>query len=167
MQKKLGNKPDKYDQIRNFILKGEPCLKPEYERMAKMANNIFPILCEQMAHKERVKQIQDLLEINPSRALYLIQETEKIYGRVREHNKAGRKAIMIEFMYESLANARKDKDSKAVERIAHRINMMEGFYEEQGVNITNVYQQLTLQPISVSSDPKTVNIPPIIPADVQ
>lgn len=156
---KKGNEPDKYDRIRDYIL-NDAEISPTDRALAKAAAKVYPILVEQMTMKDSIAKLIELgLSRNETHAVKLIHDTEKIYGRVYESDRSGRKSILMEIAWDALREAKeKAKDTgnyNPVEKLIDRIAKLGGFYET-AENITQIYQQLTLPTPNISADPSVV-----------
>lgn len=158
-----GNEPDVYDRIRDHILNGTQ-LKGTDAALAKAAQATYPIMVEEMTQKDSVAKILSLgLASNQAKAIKLIHDTEKIYGRVYEGDRTGRKAILLEVAWEALREAREKAQETGnfspVQKLIDQIAKLGGYYETAD-NIRNVYQQLVLPTPTISADPAALNNKP-------
>ena len=132
-------------------------LEDDKERkLAEQARLLYPIIIEFISTKQIMGQIESQGIAKPSQAYKLIQETEKIYGRVRQVTKDGRRSLLVEIIMEALYEAKEAKDYKAVDRLVDKLAKLDGLYEAQG-HMTTIYNNLTMAPIQISDEaPKDV-----------
>lgn len=156
-----GSEADKYDRIRDHIINGTELSGTDLG-LAKAAKAIYPILVQEMTLKDSVAHIIHVgIATNYDKAVKLVRDTEKIYGRIEKADRDGRKAILIDIAWDALKAAR-DKametgNFNAVERLIDRLAKLGGFYEE-GSNIKQIYQQLNLPAPIITDDPKVIDL---------
>jgi hypothetical protein len=157
MSRKKSKKPEQLDLIRRYIIDGEPTGSTDLDQKAQAIRQIYPILLEFPSTRQAVDEIMAQTNLSYQKAFNMVQLTEKVYGMIRHRDKEGRKAILIDIMYESLSAAKAAGDYNAASRLGDKIAKMEGFYE-QSKTIMHLYKNLDLPPVVVSDDPMILEL---------
>lgn len=159
------NLPDKYDRIRDAILHDRELDDPDERRLRHLAVAIWPIMIDEVTTTGVCKKMVELgLAKDLRAATKLIPDVERIYGRVKQADKDGRRAIMVEILLDALKRARDKGNFNAVQRIADRIAKLEGLYMEEG-SMVNIYNELTLPAPMLTDDPKVIEETPFVEID--
>lgn len=146
------------DKIRAYITEGTPTGNDDLDRTAERIQLIYPLLVQFPSTNKAVEQVMEQANCTQRVAFKLIQEAEKIYGLIRHRDKEGRKAILIDILYENLILAKEADDYNAVARISDKIAKMEGFYEHSDT-VINLFQALELKPVVVTDNPAALEEP--------
>ena len=146
---------DKVEIIRESIVDGTPIEDVKIRKEAQILRTVWPIITSEISWSNIVKKIVDLGICKENKAIYYVRMAEKVYGRVREADKAGRRAVLVEICLDALKVAKDDGDYKSVDRLVDKIAKLEGVYQTED-NFGNIYKDLQLTQIILSSNPQVL-----------
>lgn len=155
-KERAGQKEDKIDILRSHIVDGREIEDRKIAQEAQVIKQIWPIIIEEISWKAIVEKIDDLNICKRAKCVYYVRLAEKVYGRVREADKLGRRAILVEIALTALKKAHDAGDYKAVDRLIDKVAKLEGVYQTED-NTNTLYQTLILPEVNLSSDPKVLD----------